>query len=88
VDAAPNATVTTVATARYPRLVPRDAESATKLAKRSLTGLYNERPAWLELAHRRLDEAVFTADGWRADLPDSGILDHLLALNLGRAEAD
>jgi hypothetical protein len=27
--------------------------------KRILTNLYNARPTWLELAHERLDEAVF-----------------------------
>lgn len=32
-----------------------------KLKKRTLTNLYNERPTWLRLAHRRLDEAVLAA---------------------------
>ena len=32
--------------------------------KRTLTNLYNQRPAWLDLAHRKLDEAVFAAYGW------------------------
>ena len=27
----------------------------------TLTNLYNERPTWLDLAHRRLDEAVLDA---------------------------
>ena len=31
--------------ARYPRLVPKDADRAAKLKKRTLTNLYNERPA-------------------------------------------
>lgn len=31
------------------------------LKKRTLTNLYNERPTWLKLAHRRLDEAVLAA---------------------------
>ena len=35
---------------RYPRLEPRDAECAAKLKKRTLTNLYNERPAWLDLS--------------------------------------
>jgi hypothetical protein len=65
--------------------VAKDAECATKLAKRTLTSLYNERPAWLDLAHRRLDEAVFAAYGWPADLTDEQILERLLALNLERA---
>ncbi|MFI4892642.1 MAG: class I SAM-dependent DNA methyltransferase [Phycisphaerales bacterium JB058] len=40
-----------------------DAASAKhpKLKKRMLTNLYNERPTWLRLAHRALDEAVLTA---------------------------
>ena len=52
-----------VGTVRYPRLVPRDAASAAALKKRTLTNLYNERPAWLAAAHRRLDEAVSAAYG-------------------------
>lgn len=31
------------------------------LKKRTLTNLYNERPTWLALAHRKLDEAVLAA---------------------------
>ena len=40
-----------------------DAASAKhpKLKKRTLTNLYNERPTWLRLAHRALDEAVLAA---------------------------
>jgi type II restriction/modification system DNA methylase subunit YeeA len=74
-----------IGTVRWPRIVAKDAECATKLAKRTLTSLYNERPAWLDLAHRRLDEAVFAAYGWPADLTDEQILERLLALNLERA---
>jgi len=32
-----------------------------RLKKRTLTNLYNERPGWLKLAHRKLDEAVLAA---------------------------
>ena len=46
---------------RYPRIVPRDEDCAKRLKKRTLTNLYNERPTWLDLAHRRLDEAVCAA---------------------------
>jgi hypothetical protein len=53
-----------IGTVRYPRLVPRDAECAAKLKKRTLTNLYNERPAWLDLAHKKLDAAVAAAYGW------------------------
>jgi hypothetical protein len=42
-----------VGTVRYPRLVPRDAECATNLKERTLTKLYNERPAWLAACHAR-----------------------------------
>jgi hypothetical protein len=70
---------------RYPRLEPRDAECAAKLKKRTLTNLYNERPAWLDLAHKKLDAAVAAAYGWPADLSDEQILERLLALNLARA---
>jgi hypothetical protein len=59
------------------------------LAERTLTKLYNQRPAWLDAAHQALDAAVAAAYGWldyRADLPDEDILKRLLALNLQRAK--
>jgi hypothetical protein len=67
---------------RYPRIVARDAE---RLARRTLTNLYNERPAWLDLAHRRLDAAVFAAYGWPVELSDDELLARLLELNLARS---
>jgi len=54
---------------------------------RTLTALYNSRPTWLDLAHRRLDLAVLDAYGWPHDLGDEEILGRLLALNLERAGA-
>ena len=75
-----------IGTVRYPRLVPRDAECARRLKKRTLTNLYNEPPTWLALAHRKLDEAVFAAYGWDPALSDEQILEKLLALNLNRTE--
>jgi len=39
----------------------------------------------LDLAHRRMGEAVFAAYGWPPDLSDGEILEHLLALNQERA---
>jgi len=57
-----------------------------ELKKRTLTNLYNERPEWLDAAHRRLDTAVFDAYGWPHDLSDEVILERLLALNLERAK--
>jgi len=56
-----------------------------ELKKRTLTNLYNARPAWLDAAHKRLDAAVFNAYGWPHDLSDEEILARLLALNLERA---
>jgi hypothetical protein len=73
-----------VGVARYPRLVPRDAESAKALVTRTLTALYNQRPSWLELAHRHLDEAVYAAYGRPVDLADQQILERLPALNQAR----
>ena len=55
------------------------------LKQRTLTALYNARPAWLDLAHRALDAAVLAAYGWPGDLSDDEILARLLALNLDRA---
>jgi len=79
---------TGIGTARYPRLVPRDEKCVAKLKPRTLTALYNERPAWLDLAHRKLDAAVAAAYGWPANLNDEEILARLLALNLARAKEE
>ena len=73
---------------RYPRMVARDADCAKELAKRTLTNLYNERPAWLDQAHRKLDAAVFAAYGWDPAMSEEQILEKLLALNLERAAAE
>lgn len=70
---------------RYPRLEPHDSDCAAKLKQRTLTNLYNERPAWLDLAHKKLDAAVAAAYGWPENLTDEQILERLLALNLERA---
>lgn len=59
--------------------------SSDELQKRTLTNLYNQRPTWLDLAHRKLDRAVFAAYGWPDDLADEQILERLLNLNLERA---
>jgi hypothetical protein len=61
--------------------------SYRKLAKRTLTNLYNENPAWLQAAHRKLDEAVFAAYGWEAGMSDEAILADLLELNQHRDRA-
>ncbi len=72
----------------YPdRVLPKDDEASKVLKTRTLTNLYNQRPAWLDMAHRRLDEAVAAAYGWPADLPDDEVLERLFALNQERAAA-
>ncbi len=58
------------------------------LKKRTLTNLYNARPAWLDNAHKALDAAVAKAYGWNdytPEMADEEILRRLLALNLARA---
>jgi type II restriction/modification system DNA methylase subunit YeeA len=69
------------------RILPRNARAAAALRKRTLTNLYNERPAWLDHAHKALDAAVAAAYGWPADLPDDEVLARLLALNQARVGA-
>ena len=74
----------------YPdRIVARPGFEA-ELAQRTLTKLYNQRPAWLAQAHETLDAAVAAAYGW-ADwtptMPEDDILRRLLALNQARAGA-
>jgi len=72
----------------YPdRILPVSEKAARILKKRTLTNLYNERPAWLDNTHRELDAAVAAAYGWPADLADDEILKRLLDLNLARAAA-
>ncbi len=58
------------------------------LKKRTLTNLYNARPAWLDNAHKALDAAVAKAYGWNdytPEMPDEEILRRLLRLNLERS---
>ncbi len=69
---------------------PPDSIGESELKKRTLTNLYNQRPTWLDIAHRKLDAAVFAAYGWPelpAELSNQEILARLLALNLERAQA-
>ena len=75
----------------YPdRILTRDEAAAAILKKRTLTNLYNSRPAWLAHAHEALDEAVAEAYGWGEDwragrLEEDEILARLFALNQRRA---
>lgn len=55
------------------------------LKKRTLTNLYNARPAWLDNLHRDLDIAVAAAYGWEWPLTDDEILRRLFELNQARA---
>ena len=73
----------------YPdRILPRDEAAAKILKKRTLTNLYNERPAWLVMAHKALDDAVADAYGWPRDLSDDEVLERLFTLNQERAAAE
>ena len=66
----------------YPaRPVPRDEEAAKQLKSRTLTNLYNNRPTWLDQAHRELDAAVAASYGWPEDVSEEEALRALLELN-------
>ena len=78
------------------------AAKDTRLKKRTLTNLYNERPTWLRLAHGPLDRAVLAAyaaadpaggwsEDWAAVWADTGAGQPLPAghpLAADRAETD
>ncbi|MBE7417199.1 MAG: class I SAM-dependent DNA methyltransferase [Ideonella sp.] len=72
----------------YPDRIVAKAGFEKEVAKRTLTNLYNQRPAWLAQAHAALDTAVAAAYGWADYTPalaDDEILRRLLALNLERS---
>ena len=75
----------------YPdRILPKDEKAAAILKTRTLTNLYNARPAWLDHAHKALDQAVADSYGWGDDwragkLTDDEILARLFRLNQERA---
>lgn len=76
--------------AGFPKRPVAKAGHEAELKKRTLTNLYNARPAWLDLAHRDLDAAVAQAYGWNdytPEMEDKTILSRLLALNLERSQA-
>jgi hypothetical protein len=52
-----------VGVVRYARSVPRDEAAARELSRRTPTNLYNQRPAWLAMAHEKLNAAVAAAYG-------------------------
>jgi type II restriction/modification system DNA methylase subunit YeeA len=70
--------------ADYPARPVAKAGFEAELKKRTLTNLYNLRPAWLDNAHKTLDAAVAKAFGWNdytPEMPDKEILRRLLVLN-------
>ncbi|OYX19611.1 MAG: hypothetical protein B7Z04_08895 [Rhodobacterales bacterium 32-66-9] len=75
--------------AGYPdRILPKDDKAAI-LKTRTLTNLYNQRPAWLDHAHAALDQAVAEAYGWGEDwakgMSEDEVLARLFRLNQARA---
>ena len=87
-DTVPEVVPLGLAASPYPARTVAKPGFEKELAKRTLTHLYNQRPAWLAAAHAQLDTAVAAAYGWAdytADMADDEILRRLLALNLGRA---
>ncbi|MDB5892416.1 MAG: adenine-specific methyltransferase protein class [Polaromonas sp.] len=78
-------------TSPYPdRILPK-AGHEKDLAERTLTKLYNRRPAWLDAAHKSLDTAVAAAyarSDYTADMPDEELLGRLLAMNLVRSASE
>jgi hypothetical protein len=76
--------------AGYPKRPVAKPGYEADLKKRTLTNLYNARPAWLDMAHKTLDKAVAAAYGWddyTPDMSDGDILRRLLALNMERSKA-
>lgn len=90
-DTVPEVVPLGLSTSPYPdRIVPKPGFEK-ELAKRTLTNLYNQRPAWLAAAHAQLDAAVAAAYGWAdytANMPDDEILRRLLALNLQHSTSE
>jgi len=70
------------------RIIAKPGHEAD-LKKRTLTNLYNARPAWLDNIHKELDAAVAAAYGWddyTPAMPDEEFLSRLFELNLIREE--
>ena len=79
------------AAAGFPKRAVAKAGHESELKKKTLTNLYNSRPAWLSMAHEAIDKAVATAYGWTDYTPamsDDEILKRLLAINLSRASSN
>jgi hypothetical protein len=77
--------------AGFPRRPVAKPGHEADLKQRTLTSLYNARPAWLAMAHEALDRTVAAAYGWddyTPAMPDEEILRRLLALNQERAASE
>ena len=71
----------------YPEWIIPKPGHEKELKAQTLTNLYNQRPPWLDRAHKAIDAAVAAAYGWEdytPEMPDEEILARLLALNLER----
>ena len=79
------------AAAGFPMRAVAKKGNEAELKKKTLTNLYNARPAWLAMAHEAIDKAVAAAYGWTdytPDMSDDEILKRLLALNLSRTSSN
>jgi hypothetical protein len=88
VERVPEVVLLGMTTSPYPDRIIAKPGFEKELAKRTLTNLYNQRPAWLAQAHDALGATVAAAYGWAdytSAMPDDEILRRLLALNLERA---
>jgi hypothetical protein len=61
-----------------------EGASEAELKTCTLTNLYNQRPTWLDRAHKKLDTTVLDSYNWPHDITDEDILARLLTLNLAR----
>ena len=71
----------------FPERVVAKAGHGAELRRRTLTNLYNTRPAWLVGLHDVLDKAVASAYGWQWPLSDEEIKSRLFALNQAKGTA-
>ncbi|PQJ96068.1 class I SAM-dependent DNA methyltransferase [Chromatium okenii] len=71
--------------AGYPDRIIAKPTYAALLKQRTLTNLYNKKPAWLVNEHVKLDQAVAAAYGWSNELSETEVLQQLLALNKARS---
>jgi N-6 DNA Methylase len=87
-DRVPEVVPLGMSTSPYPDRIVAKPGFEKELAKRTLTNLYNQRPAWLAQAQETLDAAVAAAYGWAdwsESMADDEILRRLLALNRERS---